>query len=30
VPSQNLITASFINWSYFDQRVRLKLPVMVS
>ena len=30
VPNQNLITASFINWSYSDQHVRLKLPVMVS
>ncbi|HYX75357.1 MAG TPA: mechanosensitive ion channel domain-containing protein [Steroidobacteraceae bacterium] len=30
VPNQNLITSSFINWSYSDQRVRLKLPVMVS
>jgi small-conductance mechanosensitive channel len=27
VPNQNLITTSFINWSYSDQRVRLKLPV---
>ncbi|HXY76416.1 MAG TPA: mechanosensitive ion channel domain-containing protein [Steroidobacteraceae bacterium] len=30
VPNQNLITNSFINWSYSDQRVRLKLPVTVS
>jgi small-conductance mechanosensitive channel len=30
VPNQNLITSSFINWSYSDQHVRLKLPVMVS
>jgi len=30
VPNQNLITNSFINWSYSDQRVRLKLPVLVS
>jgi small-conductance mechanosensitive channel len=30
VPNQNLITSSFINWSYSDQRVRLKLPVTVS
>ena len=30
VPNQNLITSPFINWSYSDQRVRLKLPVMVS
>ena len=30
VPNQNLITTSFINWSYSDQRVRLKLPVLVS
>ncbi len=27
VPNQNLINNSFINWSYSDQRVRLKLPV---
>ena len=27
VPNQNLITSPFINWSYSDQRVRLKLPV---
>jgi len=30
VPNQNLITNSFINWSYSDQRVRLKLPVTIS
>jgi small-conductance mechanosensitive channel len=30
VPNQNLINTSFINWSYSDQRVRLKLPVLVS
>jgi small-conductance mechanosensitive channel len=30
VPNQNLITGAFINWSYSDQRVRLKLPVTVS
>jgi small-conductance mechanosensitive channel len=30
VPNQNLITSPFINWSYSDQRVRIKLPVMVS
>jgi small-conductance mechanosensitive channel len=30
VPNQNLITSSFINWSYSDQKVRLKLPVTVS
>jgi small-conductance mechanosensitive channel len=30
VPNQNLITNSVINWSYSDQRVRLRLPVMVS
>jgi small-conductance mechanosensitive channel len=30
VPNQNLINSSFINWSYSDQRVRLKLPVTVS
>jgi len=30
IPNQNLITSPFINWSYSDQRVRLKLPVHVS
>jgi small-conductance mechanosensitive channel len=30
VPNQNLITSPFINWSYSDQRVRIKLPVNVS
>jgi small-conductance mechanosensitive channel len=30
VPNQNLINSPFINWSYSDQRVRLKLPVNVS
>jgi small-conductance mechanosensitive channel len=30
VPNQNLITNSVINWSYSDQRVRLRLPAMVS
>jgi small-conductance mechanosensitive channel len=30
VPNQNLITSSFINWSYSDQRVRIRLPVTVS
>ena len=30
VPNQNLITNSVINWSYSDQRVRLRLPVSVS
>jgi small-conductance mechanosensitive channel len=30
VPNQNLITNPFINWSYSDQRVRIKLPVNVS
>ncbi|MGB8327459.1 MAG: mechanosensitive ion channel domain-containing protein [Steroidobacteraceae bacterium] len=30
VPNQNLITSSVINWSYSDQRVRLKLPVNIS
>jgi small-conductance mechanosensitive channel len=30
VPNQNLITNSVINWSYSDQRVRLRLPVMIS
>ena len=30
VPNQNLITNSVINWSYSDQRVRMRLPVMIS
>jgi small-conductance mechanosensitive channel len=30
VPNQNLITNAVINWSYSDQRVRLRLPVMIS
>jgi small-conductance mechanosensitive channel len=30
VPNQNLITNSVINWSYSDQRVRIRLPVHVS
>ena len=30
VPNQSLITNSVINWSYSDQRVRLRLPVMIS
>ncbi len=30
VPNQNLITNSVINWSYSDQRVRLRLPVLIS
>jgi len=30
VPNQNLITNTVVNWSYFDPRVRLKLPVRVS
>ena len=30
VPNQNLITNPFINWSYSDQRVRIRLPVTVS
>lgn len=30
VPNQSLIVNSVINWSYSDQRVRLRLPVMVS
>jgi small-conductance mechanosensitive channel len=30
VPNLNLITNSVINWSYSDQRVRLRLPVVVS
>jgi len=30
VPNQNLITNSVINWSYSDQRVRIRVPVNVS
>jgi small-conductance mechanosensitive channel len=30
VPNQTLINSSFINWSYSDRRVRIKLPVTVS
>ena len=30
VPNQNLINSPFINWSYSDQRVRIRLPVTVS
>jgi len=30
VPNQNLITTPVINWSYSDQRVRIRLPVMLS
>jgi small-conductance mechanosensitive channel len=30
VPNQNLITNSVINWSYSDQHVRLRLPVVIS
>lgn len=30
VPNQNLITNQVINWSYSDQRVRIRLPVMIS
>jgi len=30
VPNQNLITGTFINWSYSDRKVRLKLPVRIS
>ena len=30
VPNQNLIINPFINWSYSDQRVRIRLPVTVS
>ncbi|HTY51099.1 MAG TPA: mechanosensitive ion channel domain-containing protein [Steroidobacteraceae bacterium] len=30
VPNQNLITSPVINWSYSDERVRLRLPVTVS
>jgi small-conductance mechanosensitive channel len=30
VPNQNLITSSVINWSYSDQRVRIRVPVIIS
>lgn len=30
VPNLNFITTTVINWSYSDQRVRLRLPVMIS
>ncbi|MBV9912843.1 MAG: mechanosensitive ion channel [Sinobacteraceae bacterium] len=30
VPNQSLINNSVINWSYSDQRVRIRLPVMIS
>ena len=30
VPNQNLMTNSVINWSYSDQRVRIRLPVHIS
>src|SRR3984885_9084061 len=30
VPNQSLITNSVINWSYSDQRVRIRLPIMLS
>ena len=30
VPNQNLMTNSVINWSYSDQRVRIRLPVTIS
>jgi small-conductance mechanosensitive channel len=30
VPNQNLINNSVINWSYSDQRVRIRVPVMIS
>jgi small-conductance mechanosensitive channel len=30
VPNQNLITNQVINWSYSDQRVRIRLPVTIS
>jgi small-conductance mechanosensitive channel len=30
VPNLNFITNTVINWSYSDQRVRLRLPVMIS
>jgi small-conductance mechanosensitive channel len=30
VPNQNLMTNSVINWSYSDQRVRIRLPAMIS
>ncbi|WP_455234297.1 mechanosensitive ion channel family protein [Thiogranum longum] len=30
IPNENLITTEVINWSYSDERVRLKLPVQIS
>jgi len=30
IPNENLITSEVINWSYSDQRVRLKVPVQIS
>jgi small-conductance mechanosensitive channel len=30
VPNQNLMTNSVINWSYSDQRVRIRLPLHIS
>jgi small-conductance mechanosensitive channel len=30
VPNLNFITTTVINWSYSDQRVRIRLPVMIS
>jgi small-conductance mechanosensitive channel len=30
VPNLNFITNTVINWSYSDQRVRIRLPVMIS
>jgi small-conductance mechanosensitive channel len=30
VPNQNLITNQVINWSYSDERVRIRLPVVIS
>jgi len=30
IPNENLITTEVINWSYSDQKVRLKVPVQIS
>jgi small-conductance mechanosensitive channel len=30
VPNQHFVTNQVVNWSYSDQRVRLRLPVMIS
>jgi small-conductance mechanosensitive channel len=30
VPNQHFISNSVVNWSYSDQRVRIRLPVMIS